>query len=92
MHPDIEQASQSIDLKNGQFHDLWDDKPDDIDMELQEDLLDDTDDTPIKHDATMEPARKLRRRYTRSPEYWAKRASGELGPMGSLQEGLSPTQ
>ena len=60
-------------------------------MELQEDLLDDTDDTPIKHDATMEPARKLRRRYTRSPEYWAKRASGELGPMGSLQEGLSPT-
>ena len=61
-------------------------------MELQEDLLDDTDDTPIKHDATMEPARKLRRRYTRSPEYWAKRASGELGPMGSLQEGLSPTQ
>ena len=91
MHPEIEQASQSIDLKNGQFHDLVHDKPDEIDMELQEDFMDGADDTAIEHDDTMEPPRKLRRRYTRTPEYWAKRASGELGKMGSLQEGVSPT-
>eukprot|EP00435_Cladocopium_sp_Y103_P065222 s43_g27.t1 len=91
MHPEIEQASQSIDLRNGQYHDLVDDKPTDEDMELQEDLMDDADDNPIQHDDSLEPSRKLRRRYTRSPEYWAKRASGELGPMGALQEGTAPT-
>ena len=91
MHPEIEQASQFIDFKNGQYHYLVDDMPDDIDMEFQEDVMDDADDTPMQHDESMEPPRKLRRRYTRSPEYWAKRASGELGPMGSLQEGVSPT-
>ena len=91
MHPEIEQASQSIELRNGQYHDLVDEKPDDIDMELQEDLMDDADDITPQHDESMEPPRKLRRRYTRSPEYWAKRASGELGPMGSLHEGVTPT-
>ena len=60
-------------------------------MELQDDLMDDADDAPNNHEDSMEPPMKSLRRYTRSAEYWAKRASGELGPMGSLQEGVTPT-
>ena len=70
----------------GQYIDLVPSKPEDEDMELDEDLQAEPD-APEPH-AEGAP-RKVRRRMYRSEEYWRKRAAG-APPMGALHEGPMP--
>lgn len=90
LHPELEQAADTVAQRAGQFHDLIDHKPTDDDVELDDDLMDDPDDRPEDNevsDPSMDQPRRVRVRFYRSPEYWRKRAAGEIGPHGALQEG-----
>lgn len=90
LHPELEQAADTVAQRAGQFHDLVDHKPTDDDVELDDDLMDDPDDRPEDNevpDPSMDQPRRVRVRFYRSPEYWRKRAAGEIGPHGALQEG-----
>ena len=90
LSPDLERASESLREKAGQFIDLLPDKPQDDDMELEEDFNDDDDDDdPDPPDDLEGGPRKIRRRISRSDEYWRKRAAG-APPLGVLHEGPQP--
>ena len=89
LSPDLERASESLREKAGQFIDLLPDKPQDEDMELEEDFNDDDDDDPDPPDDLEGGPRKIRRRISRSDEYWRKRAAGAQ-PLGVLHEGPQP--
>ena len=95
LHPELEQAEEHVAKRAGwpQFHDLMDHKPTNDDVELEDDLMDDPDDKPEEkeeQDPSMDQPRRVRVRFYRSPEYWRKRAAGEIGPHGALQEGPVP--
>ena len=92
LHPELEQAADTVAERAGQFHDLIDRKPTDDDVELDDDLMDDPDEKPednVVPDPSMDQPRSVR--FYRSPEYWRKRAAGEIGLHGALQEGPIPT-
>ena len=85
LHPDVIQAEQSISAYAGSFKDMMHEKPDENDMELQSDI----DEEPLgeAHKGVKlgifgnDQPRKVLRRFTRSEEYWRKRAAG-MPPLG----------
>eukprot|EP00435_Cladocopium_sp_Y103_P016594 s2147_g4.t1 len=83
---EVERAEVKLKGNFVQYIDLVPSKPDEIDMELDEDLQAEPD-PPEPH--SEGGPRKVRRRMYRSEEYWRKRAAGEP-PMGSLHEGPRP--
>ena len=82
LHPELENAEQSVSSRSGQFADLTKEhEPMDEDHELEEDLWEEPNDPERELDEGA--PRKIRRRITRSPEYWEHRAEGAppLGPL-----------
>eukprot|EP00438_Fugacium_kawagutii_P028282 Skav227626 [mRNA] locus=C9358797:125:8101:- [translate_table: standard] len=90
LDPDVEQAEQSLSQRAPQYQDLTGERPEESDEELEEDCREE----PLIHEPPFDEddgaPRKIRRRITKSPEFWAKRAQG-MQPYGSLQEGTIPT-
>ena len=90
---DLEETAQT--LRNGQYQDCIGELPGDEDLELNSDIEDepevDVESLRRKrgHDGDPGP-RPVRRRITRSPDYWNKRALG-AGPLGRVQEDPVPT-
>jgi hypothetical protein len=84
--PDMERADDQLKRHFGSYIDLLPSKPEDLDMELE----DDVEREPEEPDPHAEGGpRKIRRRFYRSEEYWRKRAAG-MPPSGPLQEGPQP--
>eukprot|EP00438_Fugacium_kawagutii_P033822 Skav235831 [mRNA] locus=scaffold1931:222076:230114:- [translate_table: standard] len=76
LHPELEQAEQSVTTKSGQYEDLTKDhEPQEEDHELEEDLWDEPD--PPEDDEPIDQGpKKIRRRFTLSDDYWRRRAEG----------------
>ena len=83
---DVERAEEKLHGRFGNYVDLTKDLPEDMDLELDEDVQAEPE-HPKPH---LEGGpQKIRRRFYRSPEYWEARAAG-APPLGALHEGPMP--
>lgn len=87
LDPAIENAEQSLSSRAPQYHDLMNEKPEESDEELEDDVRHEP--RPLEDPDEEGGPRKIRRRITKSNEYWQKRSRG-MPPYGSLQEGSLP--
>ena len=74
LDPAIENAEQSLSSRAPQYHDLMDDNPEASDEELEDDVLRES--RPLEDPDEEGGPRKIRRRITRTNEYWQKRSRG----------------
>eukprot|EP00435_Cladocopium_sp_Y103_P025552 s3203_g6.t1 len=85
---DVARAEDKLHGRFGNYIDLSKDLPEDMDLELEDDVQAEPD-HPKPH---LEGGpRKVRRRFYRSPEYWEARAAG-APPLGGLHEGPMPNR
>ncbi|CAL1165571.1 unnamed protein product, partial [Cladocopium goreaui] len=84
--PDMERADNQLKHHFGSYIDLYPSKPEDLDMELEDDVQREPDEPEQNEEGAP---RKIRRRFYRSEDYWKKRAAG-MPPLGPLHEGPQP--